>query len=70
MKRLSRDLFGGTSRSGLRAALLSEGAWRDFSADMLLVLAARLGLRPTLKLAAQLRFREAARSLGHEFHNT
>jgi hypothetical protein len=29
-----------------------KGAWRDFSADMLLVLAARLGLRPTLKLAA------------------
>jgi len=31
---------------------LMKGAWRDFSADMLLVLAARLGLRPTLKLAA------------------
>ena len=29
-----------------------KGAWRDFSADMLLVLAARLGLQPTLKLAA------------------
>lgn len=37
---------------------LMKGAWRDFSADMLLVLAARLGLRPTLKLAAQLCFRE------------
>jgi predicted XRE-type DNA-binding protein len=31
---------------------LMKGAWRDFSADMLLVLAVRLGLRATLKLAA------------------
>jgi predicted XRE-type DNA-binding protein len=31
---------------------LMRGAWRDFSADMLLVLAVRLGLRATLKLAA------------------
>jgi hypothetical protein len=31
---------------------LRTTAWRDFSADMLLVLATRLGLRPTLKLAA------------------
>jgi plasmid maintenance system killer protein len=29
-----------------------KGAWRDFSADMLLVLASRVGLQPTLKLAA------------------
>jgi len=29
-----------------------KGAWRDFSADMLLVLASRVGLNPTLKLAA------------------
>lgn len=35
-----------------RISALMKGAWRDFSADMLLVLAARLGLRPTLKLAA------------------
>jgi predicted XRE-type DNA-binding protein len=35
-----------------RVSALMKGAWRDFSADMLLVLAARLGLRPTLKLAA------------------
>ena len=35
-----------------RVSALMRGAWRDFSADMLLVLAARLGLRPTLKLAA------------------
>lgn len=34
-----------------RISALMKGAWRDFSADMLLVLAARLGLRPTLKLA-------------------
>ena len=35
-----------------RVSALKKGAWRDFSADMLLVLAARMGLRPTLKLAA------------------
>jgi predicted XRE-type DNA-binding protein len=35
-----------------RVSALMKGAWRDFSADMLLVLAGRLGLRPTLKLAA------------------
>ena len=35
-----------------RICALMKGAWRDFSADMLLVLATRLGLRPTLKLAA------------------
>lgn len=35
-----------------RISALMKGAWRDFSADMLLLLAARLGLRPTLKLAA------------------
>jgi len=32
-----------------RISALMKGAWRDFSADMLLVLAARLGLRPTLE---------------------
>ena len=35
-----------------RISALMKGAWRDFSADMLLLLAARLDLRPTLKLAA------------------
>jgi predicted XRE-type DNA-binding protein len=35
-----------------RISALMKGAWRHFSADMLLVLATRLGLRPTLKLAA------------------
>src|SRR5688572_19520151 len=35
-----------------RVSALVKGAWRDFSADMLLVLATRVGLRPTLKLAA------------------
>jgi hypothetical protein len=35
-----------------RVSALMKGAWRDFSADMLLVLAGRLGLRLTLKLAA------------------
>ena len=35
-----------------RVSALMKGAWRDFSADMLLVMAGRLGLRPTLKLAA------------------
>ena len=34
-----------------RVSALMKGAWRDFSADMLLVLAARVGLRPKLKLA-------------------
>jgi predicted XRE-type DNA-binding protein len=37
-----------------RISALMEGAWRGFSADMLLVLATRLDLRPTLKLAAYL----------------
>src|ERR1700744_3367641 len=35
-----------------RVSALMKGAWRDFSADMLLVLATRVGLQPTLKLAA------------------
>ena len=35
-----------------KISALMKGAWRDFSADMLLLFAARLGLRPTLKLAA------------------
>jgi predicted XRE-type DNA-binding protein len=35
-----------------RVSALMKGAWRDFSADMLLVLAARIGLRPRLKIAA------------------
>jgi len=35
-----------------RVSALMKGAWRDFSADRLLVMAGRLGLRPTLKLAA------------------
>ena len=35
-----------------RISSLMKGAWRDFSADMLLVLATRMGLRPALKLAA------------------
>ena len=35
-----------------RVSALMKGAWREFSADMLLVLATRVGLRPTLKLAA------------------
>lgn len=34
-----------------RVSSLMKGAWRDFSADMLLILAGRVGLRPTLKLA-------------------
>jgi hypothetical protein len=29
-----------------------DEAWRDFSADVLLVLAGRVGLRPTLKWVA------------------
>ncbi len=35
-----------------RVSALMKGVWRDFSADMLLILATRVGLRPTLKLAA------------------
>ena len=35
-----------------RVSALMKGVWRDFSADMLLVLATRIGLRPTLSLAA------------------
>lgn len=35
-----------------RVSALMKGAWRDFSADMLLVMAGRVGLRPTLRLAA------------------
>jgi predicted XRE-type DNA-binding protein len=35
-----------------RVSALVKGVWRDFSADMLLLLAARIGLRPTLKLVA------------------
>jgi predicted XRE-type DNA-binding protein len=35
-----------------RVSALMKGAWRDFSADMLLVLAGRVGLRPSLRLAA------------------
>ena len=35
-----------------RISALTKGAWRDFSVDMLLLLAARLELQPTLKLAA------------------
>jgi predicted XRE-type DNA-binding protein len=35
-----------------RVSALIKGAWKDFSADMLLVLATRVGLRPQLKLAA------------------
>ena len=35
-----------------RVSALMKGAWRDFSADMLLVLATRAGLRPKLKLVA------------------
>jgi len=35
-----------------RVSALMKGAWRDFSADMLLVLASRVGLQPTLKLVA------------------
>ena len=35
-----------------RVSALVKGVWRDFSVDMLLVLAARAGLRPTLRLVA------------------
>ncbi len=35
-----------------RVSALVKGVWRDFSADMLLVLATRAGLQPTLRLAA------------------
>jgi predicted XRE-type DNA-binding protein len=33
-----------------RVSALIKGNWRDFSADMLLLLATRAGLRPTLSL--------------------
>jgi len=33
-----------------RVSTLVKGSWREFSADMLLVLAARAGLQPTLSL--------------------
>jgi predicted XRE-type DNA-binding protein len=35
-----------------RVSKLLKGAWRDFSLDMLLTLAARAGLHPELRLAA------------------
>jgi predicted XRE-type DNA-binding protein len=35
-----------------RISKLKKGAWQEFSLDMLLTFAARLGLRPKLKLAA------------------
>lgn len=35
-----------------RVSKLKKGAWRDFSLDMLLTLAARSGLHPELRLAA------------------
>jgi len=35
-----------------RVSALVKGVWRDFSAHVLLVPAARAGLRPTLRLAA------------------
>ena len=35
-----------------RVSALVKGAWKDFSLDMLLTLAARAGLHPKLKLAA------------------
>ena len=35
-----------------RVSALVKGVWRNFSAELLLVLAARAGLRPTLRLAA------------------
>ena len=35
-----------------RVSALIKGAWKDFSVDMLLTLAARAGLRPRLRLAA------------------
>jgi predicted XRE-type DNA-binding protein len=53
-----------------RISALMKGAWRDFSADMLLVLAARLGLLANAEIGRLTAFREAARTLGHEFHST
>lgn len=35
-----------------RVSALMKGAWQDFSADMLLVLAVRIGLQPKLKWVA------------------
>jgi predicted XRE-type DNA-binding protein len=35
-----------------RVSALVKGAWKDFSVDMLLTLAARAGLHPQLRLAA------------------
>ncbi|MGH8118847.1 MAG: XRE family transcriptional regulator [Rhodanobacteraceae bacterium] len=35
-----------------RVSALVKGAWKDFSVDMLLTLAARAGLHPRLRLAA------------------
>jgi predicted XRE-type DNA-binding protein len=35
-----------------RVSKIKRGKWDEFSLDMLLMLAARLGLRPELKLAA------------------
>jgi predicted XRE-type DNA-binding protein len=35
-----------------RVSALRKGAWKDFSVDMLLTLAARAGLHPELRLAA------------------
>jgi predicted XRE-type DNA-binding protein len=35
-----------------RISRLLKGKWEDFSLDMLLTLAARAGLKPTLRLAA------------------
>jgi len=35
-----------------RASQLKKGVWQEFSLDMLLKFAARLGMRPKLKLAA------------------
>jgi predicted XRE-type DNA-binding protein len=35
-----------------RVSRLIKGQWKDFSLDMLLILAARVGLKPQLRLAA------------------
>lgn len=35
-----------------RVSKIKRGEWKDFSLDMLLTIASRLGLRPKLKLAA------------------
>jgi len=35
-----------------RVSRMKRGEWQDFSLDMLLTIASRLGLRPKLKLAA------------------